>query len=173
MACTVGCAPETYLEFVLDVERYREVDDKIGPIAWVRRQGDLTELKFRPRLPGMNMPEPYAVSQMRLTPGQRIDVRLAPLPRNLANRLVSKFTASFACEPVAGGQTRVTRMISFRFNPLVRWLFEPTLRRTLPESVERELRLAKEILERNEREPGKHRGQPMPGQASGPGLGFR
>jgi hypothetical protein len=38
-------------------------------------------------------------------------------------------------------------MISFDFNPMVRWMFEATLRRTLPESLERELRLAKKILE--------------------------
>lgn len=175
---TIGCTPETYLEFVMDVERYREVDDKIGPIAWVRRQGNLTELKYKPRLPGMSMPEPYTVARMRLTPGERIDIRLAPLPRNLTNRLVSRFAASFACEPAAGGRTRVTRMVSFRFNPLVRWLFEPTLRRTLPGSVERELRLAKEILERagharDGRNHGGHSDQPIPGQAAGPGLGFR
>ncbi|HET8682808.1 MAG TPA: hypothetical protein VFM54_13205 [Micromonosporaceae bacterium] len=163
MTWTIGCTPETYLEFVMDVERYREVDDKLGPIAWVRREGNLTEFKFRPRLPGMNVPEPYAISQMRLTPGRHIDIRLAPLPRNLPNHLVSKFAARFAAE-VVDGQTRVTRMISFHFNPLVRWMFEPTLRRTLPESVERELRLSKQILERNE---------PVPGQTPGPGLGSR
>jgi hypothetical protein len=144
---TIRCTPETYLTFVMDVERYRAVDDKIGPIVWTRRSANLTEFKFRPRLPGMNLREPHAVSQLRLTPGQRVDVRLAPLPRNLPSRLVSRFAASFVCEPVDGG-TRVTRMVSFRFNPLVRWMFEPTLRRTLPGSVERELLLAKEMLER-------------------------
>jgi len=142
---TFGCTPEAYLDFVMDVERYREVDDKLGPIAWVRRDGNLLEFKFKPRLPGMNLPEPGTVSRMRLTPGERIDVRLAPLPRNLLNRLVSRFAASFACEPVVDG-TRVTRTISFHFNPLVRWLFEPTLRRTLPASVERELRLTARVL---------------------------
>lgn len=147
MTRTMDCSPETYLEFVMDVERYREVDDKIGRIVWTRRDGNLTEFKFKPRLPGMNMPEPSTISRMRLTPGRRIDVRLAPLPHNLANRMVSRFEASFACEPV-DGRTRVTRMISFNFNPLVRWMFEPTLRRTLPESVERELRLTQTILER-------------------------
>lgn len=143
---TIECAPETFLEFVMDVERYAEVDDKIVRIVWTRREPHLTEFKFRPRLPGMGLPEPYAVSQMRLTPGQRIDVALAPAPLNRFNRFMATFRASFACVPVEG-RTRVTRMISFHFNPLVRWLFEPVLRRTLPGSVERELRLAKEILE--------------------------
>jgi hypothetical protein len=44
----------------------------------------------------------------------------------------------------------VTRAISFDFSPLVRWWVEPVLRRTLPASVERELRMAKQLLERED-----------------------
>jgi len=36
---------------------------------------------------------------------------------------------------------------SLKFAPPLRWLVEPVLRRTLPVSVERELRLAKQLLE--------------------------
>jgi hypothetical protein len=143
---TIGCTPEVFLEFVMDVDRYTEVDDKIGPITWVRRHGDMTEFKFQPKLPGLSLPEPKSVSQMRLTPGERIDVRLAPPPHNKINRRMSEFSASWTTEAVDGG-THVTRMISFDFNPVVGWMFEPVLRRTLPESLERELRLAKKILE--------------------------
>jgi len=149
---TIRCSPQQWLEFVLDVHRYAEVDDKIGPIAWVRHEGDLVEFKFRPRLPGLRLPALRIISQMRLTPGRRIDVRLAPLPRNLTSRLVSRFRASFSCEPTEGG-SRVTRAIAFDFGPEVRWYVEPVLRRTLPASVERELRLTKEILERSDGPP--------------------
>lgn len=125
------------------------MDDKIGPIRWTRRRGDLVEFSFRPRLPGLRLPALPVVSQMRLTPGQRIDVRLAPLPRNVTSHLTSRFRASFTCVPHDGG-IRVTRAISFEFNPPARWLVEPVLRRTLPGSVERELRLAKALLERSD-----------------------
>lgn len=145
----IDCTPETFLEFAMDVRRYAEVDDKLGRIVWVRREENLTEFKFHPKIPGQNLPEPATVSRMRLTPGRRIDIKLAPLPRNAVNHFVSTFRASFACEPVDGG-TRVTRMVSFRFNPLLRWFFEPVMSRALPGSVERELRLAKDILERRE-----------------------
>lgn len=144
---TIDCAPETFLEFVMDPERYREVDDKIVRVLWQRREGNLTEFKFKPRMPGVSLPEPPAISQMRLTPGKRIDVRLAPPPRNRLNHFLATFKASWVCEPDGGG-TRVRRWLSFDFNPLVRWFFEPLLRRTLRGSAERELRLAQEILER-------------------------
>ncbi|MFH8462559.1 SRPBCC family protein [Streptomyces sp. NPDC017991] len=146
---TIACTPEAFLGFVLDVERYIEVDDKIGAISWVRRDGNLTEFKFQPRLPGLPLPEPKAIAQMRLTPGKSIDIQLAPLPLNKFNHRMAEFGARFSCEPVDGG-IRATRMISFRFNPFTRWMLDPVLRRTLPTSVERELRLSKAILERGE-----------------------
>jgi hypothetical protein len=142
----IKCPPDKYLDFVMDVDRYVAVDDKIERIIWVRKDGDFTEFKFQPRLPGFRLPEPPAVSQMRLTPGKRIDIKLAPLPRNKMNHRMSKFSASFQCDQADGG-TLVTRMVSFQFIPLVRWFFEPILRRNLPGSVRRELQLAKEILE--------------------------
>lgn len=143
---TIGCEPQQWLDLVLDVHRYALVDDKIGRIWWVRHSGDQTEFKFTPRLPGVSLPGLPIVSQMRLVPHQRINVRFAPLPRNLGSHAAVRFRARFSCEAVPEG-VRVSRMISFRFTaPLGLWI-EPVLRRTLPVSVERELRLAKQLLE--------------------------
>lgn len=142
---TIRCRPQRWLDLVLGVHQYAAVDDKIGPIKWVRRDGDLTEFRFTPRLLGVPLPQPAMVSQMRLVPGKRIDVVLAPLPRNLSGRVWSDW-AWFSCEAIPEC-VRVTRMISFKFAPPLRWLVEPVLRRTLPVSVERELRLAKQLLE--------------------------
>jgi hypothetical protein len=144
---TIRCAPDDWLDLVLDVHRYATLDDKIGRIRWVHRDGHLTEFRFTPRLPGVPGPGPAIVSQMRLVPGERIDVQLAPPPRNLISRAAVRFGACFSCTPVPCG-TRVTRSISFGFSPAVRWLLEPVVRRRLAASVERELRLAKELLER-------------------------
>ncbi len=146
---TIDCAPEAFLEFVLDVRRYAEVDDKIGRIRWVRRAPTRTEFKYQPKLPGMSMPEPNAVSRLCRF-GNRIEVALAPLPRNPFSRLVSRYRAGFECTPSDAG-TVVRRTISFDFTPPVRRLFEPTLLRTLPVSVERELELAQRILESDQR----------------------
>lgn len=143
---TINCRPQEWLDLVLDVHRYAAVDDKIGRIHWVRRHGDLIEFRFTPRLPGVRLPSPPIVSQMRLTPGERIDVRLAPPPRNLISNTAVALRAQFSCEVVAQG-IRATRMLSFDFAPPLRWWLEPVLRRTLAASVERELLLAKQLLE--------------------------
>lgn len=143
---TINCKPDELLEFVMDIERYAEVDEKIRPLDWVRREGELTEFRFRPRLTGVFLPSPKWVNQMRLTPGRRIDISNAPLPRNkLANRMLT-FTASFTVEPVDGG-TRVRRVVEMEFKPYARWLAERLLGDKLQAGVEEEIRLAKAYLE--------------------------
>ncbi len=144
---TIRCNPQEVLAFVLDVRRYSEVDAKIGPIDWVRSDGEVTDFRFRPRLPGIPGSALKSVSRMRLSPGERVDVTYPPLPQNRLVRRVSTFTASFVCEPVAGG-TRLRRTISIELVPALRWLVEPVLRRTLPGDVEREVSGAKDHLER-------------------------
>ncbi|MGW0247686.1 SRPBCC family protein [Nocardia goodfellowii] len=142
---TIACTPDELLEFVMDVESYAKVDRKIRPLGWVRREENFTEFAFRPSLAGL--PGPPSVSQMRLTPGERVDVQLAPPPANRLSRLASDFTASFVCTPVAGG-TRLVRTLNFDFKPPLRWLVEPLLRRRITAEVREEVRLAKAYLER-------------------------
>jgi hypothetical protein len=142
----IQCAADEVLAFVMDPERYTQIDDKIGPIDWVRREGEVTEFRFRPKLPGIPGPAPKVVSRMRLIPGQRVSAEYAPLPQNkLAHRL-SKFGASFVCVPSREG-VQFTRTISIEVTPLVRWLVEPVLRRTLQKDVEREVQGVKDYLE--------------------------
>jgi hypothetical protein len=146
VVATINCAPDELLEFVMDIERYAQVDAKIRPIDWARRDGNLTEFKFRPKLPGVPLPSPKWVQQIRLTPGKRVDISNAPLPRNkLTNRMLT-FTASFVTEPVDGG-TRVTRTVRMDFKPFVRWLAEPVLRTKLQAGVQDEIAAAKAHLE--------------------------
>ncbi|WP_199435031.1 SRPBCC family protein [Qaidamihabitans albus] len=143
---TIQCTPGELVEFAMDPERYRAVDDKIGAIDWVRRDGDVTEFRFRGKLPGLPGPAPKIVSRMRRTSAGRIDVGLPAVPQNrLASRMVA-ISASWVCEP-AGAGTRVTRTLRFDFKPPVRWLAEPVLRRTLQADVEAEMRRAKAYLE--------------------------
>jgi len=143
---TVACTPDEFLEFVMDIERYAKVDEKIRPIYWSRRDGDTVEFQFRPKLPGLPMPSPKLVQRVALTAGQRIDITNAPLPHNKIGNRMSDFHASFVCEPVEGG-TRVTRTIEMTFPAVVKWLVEPLLERRLSAAVERELAQAKAYLE--------------------------
>ncbi len=124
------------------------MDGKIGPIDWVWRQDDITEFKFRSKLPGIPGPTPKVISRMRLTSSERVDITYAPLPQNQLNHRISTFNASYVCQPVDGA-TRVTLTISIEFVPALRWLLEPILQRTLPADVQHEIRQAKEYLERH------------------------
>jgi hypothetical protein len=143
---TIACSPDEFLEFVLDVERYAEVDDKLGRFDWVRREGNNVEFKFRPAMPGIPGPSPKMVACGVLTPGERVDVGLAPLPKSKLWHKLMKFNASFVCEPVENG-TLVTRTMSIELTPAVRWLVDPVLRRTLPKNIESEIEKAKAYIE--------------------------
>jgi len=138
---TIACRPQEFLEFVMDIERYAEVDEKIKPILWSRRDGNLVEFACRPKLAGLRQPK--VVQQVRLTSDRRIDISLSPLPANRLAHRMAHFEASFECETVAAG-TKVMRCLEFRFNPLLRWLLEPLFRHSLPAQVSDELMLAKQ-----------------------------
>jgi hypothetical protein len=143
---TIQCTPDEFLALVMDIERYAEVDDKIRPIYWSRRTGDILEFRFRPKLPGLPVPAPKLVQRVELTPGKRVDVTNAPLPHNNIGNRVSSFTASFACEEVDGA-TVVTRTIEMTFPAPMRWFVEPILKRRLQAAVDDEIDRAKARLE--------------------------
>lgn len=141
---TIACRPDELLGFVMDIERYAQVDGKIAPVLWARREGDVVEFACRPTLAGLKQPK--VVQQVRLTPGERIDISLSPLPHNRLAHAMAAFTASFVCAEVPGG-THVTRTLQFRIAPWMRWVLEPLLRRRLPAEVAAEVAAAKAHLE--------------------------
>lgn len=143
-SATFGLTADEYLSFVLDVERYRQVDDKLGPIDWVRTDGNVTEFRFRPKMPLMPW-SPKVVSRMTLTPGQRIDIEYAPKPHNRLAHLLSSFFAFFSVEPVADG-IEVTRSVTISLPALLRPVERVTLGRQLQASVERELDFTPAVL---------------------------
>ena len=140
---TLRCTADEYLRFVLDVERYRQVDDKLGPIDWVRTDGDVTEFRFRPT--GLLPWSPKVTSRMTLTPGQRIDICYAPGPGNRRAQALSTFAARFVVEPVVEG-IEVTRCITVSLPSLARPLERLTIGRRLQASVDRELALTPSAL---------------------------
>jgi carbon monoxide dehydrogenase subunit G len=141
---TIAASSDEVLGLVMDIERYAEVDHKIRPVLWSRREGNRVEFACRPKIAGLRQPK--VVQFAELTPGQRIDIGLLPHPANRLANSMAHFTASFECEPVHGG-TRVTRRLQFTFSPAVRWLMEPLLHRRLERDVRDEIRLAKLYLE--------------------------
>lgn len=143
---TIRCTPDEFLALVMDIERYAEVDDKIRPIYWSRRTGNVLEFRFRPKLPGLPIPVPKLVQRIALTPGKRVDITNAPLPHNRLGNRMSSFTASFVCEAVDGA-TVVTRTIDMTFPAPMRWFVEPILKPRLQAAVDDEIDRAKARLE--------------------------
>jgi len=142
---TTRASPEDFLEFVMDIERYAQVDAKISPVLWQRRNGNVVEFACRPKLVGLRQPK--VVQYIELTPGRRVDIGLKPLPSNRIAHAMARFEASFECSAAEDG-TQIVRTLEFRFSPLVRWLLEPLFRRRLEHEVHEEIRLAKNYLER-------------------------
>jgi hypothetical protein len=73
MACgegtaVIGCSPQQVLELVLDVERYRLADRKIGRVHWVRRDGNHGQVKHNGRLLGVATPRSCWPSRSRPGP---------------------------------------------------------------------------------------------------------
>lgn len=144
---TMNCTPDDFLEFVLDVHRYAEVDDKIGAIDWVRRDGDTTEFRFRPVLPGVPGPAPRMVMLVRRVPGDIIEMSLAPLPHNRLNHRLIRFESTFECTPTGDG-TLVRSVTTMDVTPAARWVMEPILRRNLPGNIRSEMDRAKVYMDR-------------------------
>lgn len=142
---TFSTTADEFLAFVIDVERYREVDDKLGPIDWVRTEGTVTEFRFRPKMPLMPW-SPKVVSRMTLIPGERIDIEYAPKPQNRMARALSTFSAFFACAPAEGG-IHVTRSVTISLPAPLRPIERLTLHRRLQASVERELALTRSVFD--------------------------
>ncbi|MGH3503632.1 MAG: SRPBCC family protein [Nocardioidaceae bacterium] len=141
---TIHTEPEQFLDFVMDIERYAQVDKKISPVLWQHRDGNVVKFACRPKLVGLRQPK--VVQHARLTPGRRVDIGLTPLPANRLAHAMAWFRASFECRAVDGG-TRVVRTLEFRFTHLTRWLLEPLFRRRLEAEVRDELDRVKDYLE--------------------------
>lgn len=131
---------------MLDPKRYAFVDDKVATVSWVKTHGDVTKVKFRPRLPGSDRWEPSVVAEMRLIGADRIDVCLARLPRNVLNHLLGSYRASYTYRPV-NGKTLVMRTVSYRFRGGVSRLAGQGIKDRLELSLHRELAGAKAVLE--------------------------
>jgi hypothetical protein len=144
MACgegsaTIACPPRAVLEFVLEVERYRLADRKIGRVHWMHRDGNHGQVKHNGRLLGL--PFPAIVLAFTLTPWSRLDFRMVSAPWPLTG-----FEGSFTCKPTALG-TRVTHRECFTLHPLI-GLLDPLFGAWLTRDTPQEVGRIKQLLER-------------------------
>jgi carbon monoxide dehydrogenase subunit G len=115
----VRASPQQVLEFVLDLERYRQADHKITRVSSVTGPDAHGEgsVKLWGTLPGM----PAAPDRQNFTLEKWSRLTFVGAPRQ-PGRLVFDFVGTFACVPVADGVTQVTHGYEFNFRAPFRWL---------------------------------------------------
>jgi hypothetical protein len=134
----VPVSPEEALAVVLDLDRYRQADYKIGTVEWVRPDATGATVRFRSKMAGM--PGPYVTQRVDRT-GTRLDVHtIAP---KWMNRMVS-FDGVVDCTPVEGG-TRFFHREALTFHGPFR-ILEPLLRGWLAKDTPAEVRRVAAML---------------------------
>src|SRR5881396_1055784 len=94
--------PRAAYEFVLDLDRYRKADHKIGAVHSVAWHGDEGEIHYSGRFRGW--PTPAVRQTIRVERYRRIDVRSKP---ETAAHTVSRFHGVFTFEDLGDGTTRI------------------------------------------------------------------
>ena len=130
------------LEFVLDLDRYRLADNKIGRVTQpVELDGDgVGRVRYWGRMRGT--PPAPDTNIVRLTRWSELTFESAP--RQPA-RLLLDFTGRFVCTEVDGG-CEVTHSYDVRFRRPLRWIYDPLLRSWLQDELDAELDRVQAIL---------------------------
>lgn len=142
-SATVTVPPSEVVEFVLDLNRYRQADRKIGRVGALHRSGDSGTVRFAGRIRGLPGPAgtyPFRVNASGLRFGSPI---AGPA------RWFLEFEGTFECDETADG-TVVKHREVFDFKNPWRWLAEPLLRRWLETDTAEEMVRFKELIERGD-----------------------
>ena len=137
---TVSVTPSEVFDFVLDLNRYRQADHKIGRVGTIDDHGDRGVVQFAGRIRGLPGPSgtyPFTRSDSRLQFGSPV---AGPA------RWFLDFEGSFEAHP-SGEGTVVTHREAFSFKKPWRWLAEPLLRRWLENDTAEEMVRFKELIE--------------------------
>lgn len=123
------------LEFVLDLERYRQADTKIGRVTQPIALDDNYEGRTRywGRIRGT--PPAPDTNLVKLDPWRTLTFTGAP---HQAARLLLDFTGLFDCIDTDTG-CRLTHSYEMTFRRPFRWIYEPLLRTWLQTELDAEL----------------------------------
>jgi hypothetical protein len=131
--------PPDIIEFVLDVQRYRLADHKIGRIYYIRRTANEGSVKHTGKVLGI--PGPPVILGFKLTPYSRLDFQSIKVPWP-----VRSFDGSFNCEPADAG-TLVVHRECFVLAPGVGRIIAPILSAWLSRDTPAEVLRMKRLLE--------------------------
>jgi ligand-binding SRPBCC domain-containing protein len=136
---TVQCEPAAVMDLVLDVDRYRHADHKIGRVHYLRRDGSRGRVRHGSRFLGL--PVPSATLDFELTSPSRLDYRGVRLPWPLRG-----FHGSFTCVTTPDG-TQVTHSECFIFGPVMGRIFRAVFGRWLAHDTQAEVVRMQHLLE--------------------------
>lgn len=138
----VPASSREVLEFVLDLDRYRQADTKIGRVTRpiTLDEHDEGRTRYWGRLRGT--PPAPDTNIVRLTRWHELTFTGAP---HQPARLLLDFTGRFRCTETDAG-CRVTHDYEMRFRRPFRWVYEPLLEHWLQVELEAELDRVQRIL---------------------------
>ncbi len=136
---TVTATASEVLDFVCDLDRYRQADTKIRKVVGVEHDGDDRIVRFRSRLRGV--PTPPVRQRVRRTSNERVDITDVV---SWQNRLVT-FRGSVTCTR-EGSDTLVTHREEFHFHGRLRPLVERFLKRWLADDIAGEVARMSQLL---------------------------
>lgn len=138
----VAATPQAVLEFVLDLDRYRQADHKITRVSSVTGPDEAGRGSVRVwgRLPGL----PVAPDRQDFTLERWSRLTFVGAPRQ-PGRLVFNFVGTFECVPLDDHTTRVTHAYDFTFRTPFRWI-ERRLKEPLNREIEAEVARLAEIV---------------------------
>jgi ligand-binding SRPBCC domain-containing protein len=135
----IQCEPSAVMEFILDVNRYRQADHKIGRLHYLHRYGDRGRVRHGGRLLGF--PAPAVTLDFELTPYSQLQFVGVRMPWPLRG-----FHGSFTCTPTAEG-TDVTHSECFDFTSLTGGVFRALFGSWLARDTKAEVARMKHLLD--------------------------
>jgi hypothetical protein len=113
---TIDRSAREVLEFVLDLDRYRQADAKIVKVndqPTVDEDQPAGRARYRGALRGIRTPPQWQI--VTLTPWSAVRLHTAP---NQWTARFARFEGGFECVPADGGGTRLTHYEQFDFRAL-------------------------------------------------------
>lgn len=138
----VSATPQAVLEFVLDLDRYRQADHKISRVSSVTGPDDSGHGSVRlwGRLPGF----PIAPDRQNFTLERWSHLTFVGAPRQ-PGRLMFNFVGTFHCVFLDDKTTRVTHAYEFTFRKPFRWI-ERRITEPLRDEIQQEVARLAEIV---------------------------
>lgn len=138
----VQASPQAVLEFVLDLDRYRQADHKITKVRSVT--GPDADGRGSVRLWGKMPGLPAAPDRQDFTLERWSRLTFVGAPRQ-PGRLIFDFVGTFDCVPNDDGGTHVTHAYEFTFTRPFRWI-ERRLAEPLAKEIDDEVRRLADLV---------------------------